>query len=201
MKKKYQNELESLKRESQEFREQYVIQMREVNVRLEHVLYTNVNQCQDTFSKFYDYSNHKLKSESKIVNNNKEEFVTMNVQNQFRKYLNTEIPKFEVRCLLEDYKLIDPGQALMEQIDTQLNKKPRVKLQNTFYFQDTSNMSQYSIDSKSARGQTMRMKRIDADDNSSESTLEIEQSIQTDFYNGLKEDINVIILKAWDGQQ
>ena len=81
MKKRYQNELESLKRESEEFRQQYVIQMREVNTRLEHVLHTNVNQCQDTFSKFYDYSNHKLKSESKIVNSNKEEFVTMNVLN------------------------------------------------------------------------------------------------------------------------
>lgn len=77
--------------------------MREINSRLEHVLYTNVNQCQDTFSKFYDYSNHKLKSEEKIVLSNKEEFVTMNVINQFRKYLNTEIPKFDIRYLLEDY--------------------------------------------------------------------------------------------------
>jgi hypothetical protein len=58
-------------------------------------------------------------------------------------------------------------------------------------------MSTYSIDSKNARGNTMRLRRID--DDSSES-LDYEQSIQTDFYCGLKEDIDKIILKAWDGQ-
>ena len=57
-------------------------------------------------------------------------------------------------------------------------------------------MSTYSIDSKNARGNTMRLRRID--DDSSES-LDYEHSIQTDFYFGLKENIDKIILKAWDG--
>jgi predicted ATP-binding protein involved in virulence len=42
IKKRYQNELENLKKESEEFREQYAIQMRETIVRLENVLFTNV---------------------------------------------------------------------------------------------------------------------------------------------------------------
>lgn len=53
--------------------------MREVIVRLENVLFTNVKQCEDTFSKFYKYCNHKSESEAKIVKNNKDEFQTMNI--------------------------------------------------------------------------------------------------------------------------
>ena len=59
-------------------------------------------------------------------------------------------------------------------------------------------MSTYSIDSKSVRGNTIRLRRIDDKDSSSEN-LDYEQSLQTDFYSGLKEDIDKILLKAWDG--
>jgi hypothetical protein len=81
VKKKYQNELEALKKESQEFRQQYAKQMKEVVSRLENVLNTNLKQCEDTFSKFYRYCNHKSKSENKIVNNNEHELNTMNIKN------------------------------------------------------------------------------------------------------------------------
>ena len=83
IKKRYQNELENLKRESQDFREMYAIQMRDVVTRMENVLNTNVKHCEDTFSKFYRYCNHKSESEAKIFNSSKDEFFTMNIQNQF----------------------------------------------------------------------------------------------------------------------
>jgi hypothetical protein len=85
----------------------------------------------------------------------------MNVQNQFSKYIATEIPKFDARWVVDDYKINDQSQATMELIDIQLNKKPKNKLQNTIYFQDSSNLSTYSIDSKSVRGNTIRLRRID----------------------------------------
>ena len=35
--------------------------------RLDALMETNVIKCKDTFSKFYNYGNHKSESESKIV--------------------------------------------------------------------------------------------------------------------------------------
>ena len=67
LKKKYRQEVELLKTESKEFREQYASQMKELVTRLEKVMNSNIIQCEDTFSNFYHYGNHKSESEKKIV--------------------------------------------------------------------------------------------------------------------------------------
>jgi hypothetical protein len=81
--------------------------MKEVISRLENVLYKNVRECESTFANFYKYCNHKLESECKTVIRNRDDFQTINIQNQFHKYMNTEIPKFDARWLVDDYHIND----------------------------------------------------------------------------------------------
>ena len=83
LKKKYRQEVELLKTESQEFRQQYASQMKELVTRLEKVMNSNIIQCEETFSNFYHYGNHKSESEKKIVQSFKSDFEKMSIVDSF----------------------------------------------------------------------------------------------------------------------
>ena len=63
----------------------------------------NILQCEDTFTNFYHYGNHKSESEYKIVQSFKSDFEKMSIVDSFREYIAKEIPKFNPRLLTDDF--------------------------------------------------------------------------------------------------
>ena len=92
-----------MKSESLEFRTQYARKMDEFVKQMEQVLTTNITQCEETFSNFYHYGNHKSKSEEEIVCSFKSDFEKMCIVETFNGYMTTEIPEFSPSWLISDF--------------------------------------------------------------------------------------------------
>lgn len=84
--------------------------MSSVILKMENVMNKNIHQCEETFSNFYHYGNHKSESESKIVQSFKSDFEKMSIVDSFNDYIQTEIPKFNSKWLTEEYGITDLNQ-------------------------------------------------------------------------------------------
>ena len=103
-KKNCTQEIELLKSESEEFRRRYAKDMQEVILRMEQIMRTNITQCEETFSNFYHYGNHKSESESKIVQSFKADFEKMSIVDRFAEYIDKEIPIFRPGWLCHEFE-------------------------------------------------------------------------------------------------
>lgn len=65
---------------------------------------TNITQCEETFSNFYHYGNHKSESESKIVQTFKSDFEKQSIVDRFQEYIDKEIPIFRPGWLLGEFE-------------------------------------------------------------------------------------------------
>lgn len=156
---------------------------------------SNIIQCEETFSNFYHYGNHKSESEKKIVQSFKSDFEKMSIVDSFQDYINTEIPKFNPQWLTEDFQDANADHQMLDRINETLIKlEINFKRKTTMYLPD---LKQNKNPAKSIR--TSNQFSV-ADEQKASEFLD-KQQLETDFYIGLKKDIDKILLNAWDGKE
>jgi len=96
--------------------------MSSVISKMENVMKKNIIICEETFSNFYNYGNHKSESEKKIVYSFKSDFEKMSIVDSFIDYINTEIPKFNPRWLTDEYGAGDIDHQMLDKINQKLEK-------------------------------------------------------------------------------
>lgn len=125
----------------------------------------------------------------------------MSIVDSFKEYILKEIPRFNPKLLTDDYGS-DTDQVMLNRINENLRLSKvdsgAQKRKTTMYLPDLN---------QKPKQQSMRllqpgMPRAGQDQEDQRQTEYLDkQQLETDFYVGLKKDIDKILLKAWEGQQ
>jgi len=94
MKKKFSQELDTLKSESEEFRNHYGLQMQQVVTSMEEKMTKSVMEMNDVFSLFHKYGSNKATADSKLIANFRSDFKKMSFPDLFTGYLKNEVPAY-----------------------------------------------------------------------------------------------------------
>ena len=107
--------------------------MQDLVAKMEGVMNKNIHQCEQSFTNFFRYGNHKSESESKIVHSFKADFEKMSMIDSFEDYINNEIPIFDPKWLTHNY-MSDIEQRMFDKICDNLDKvEVSVKSQKSTY--------------------------------------------------------------------
>lgn len=172
--------------------------------KLEGLMQTNIYTCRETFNNFYNYGNHKCESERKIVNSFKSDFEKMSMIDSFNEYISNEIPNFNQKWVTDYYGYTDIDIQVLERIHQNLQKqniKYRSKVNLMLPELRNESISKRSVPRSSikilSKNQFAEQEEIKADTNN--EYLDRNQ-LETDFYMGLKQEIDQFLLKAWEGK-
>lgn len=124
----------------------------------------------------------------------------MSIVDSFKDYISTELPEFNPIWLSDEYCQVEPDFQILNRINAQLINAS-FKRENVMYLPDlrerTESRNKYSVK------HSMRLlpQYIEADHDKSKNNEYLDkQQLETEFYKGLKKDIDKILLKAWEGK-